>query len=316
MPPRSLRLDGTLGDLSELGEVADEITAMGGNFYLYLDPQAALWQEKGYSPRSELALSITYFNVLGYSRNILGYNRNKLNYFLDLEALTTRYNKLSTDLASEQVGGWALDGISSTVYSDFRDEQVLNREVAIEAYRTLLAENDVATTFYQPNDYLFDYMQAYYDMPLGDSGYLYTSETVPFLQIVLSGYIPYYGTGLNFSSDLQADLLRHADYGIYPSYFLSEEATANILNTSSNWIYTSSYGQWGNEIKETYAWLNNLLGPVKGAHIVARQMLGEGIVATSYSNGQHIVVNYTNAPFSVNGSVVAARDAIITEVAP
>ena len=319
MPPRSLRLDGKLGDLGELNGVVEEITAVGGNFYFYLDPQAALWAEKGYSQRSDLAMSITYFDYfrfVDYSRNIFGFNRNKVNYFLNLAAIRERYNQLSKDLVSEGTGGWALDGISSTVYSDFRDNRFLNREGAIQAYQALLAENDVSTTFYQPNDYLFSHMQAYYDIPLGDSGYLYTTETVPFLQIVLSGYVPYYGTALNFSSDLQADLLRHADYGIYPSYFLSQEATAQILNTSSSWIYTSSYEQWGAEIKETYAWLNTLLGPVREAHIVARQSLADGVVATSYSNGKQIIVNYNSTPFTASGIVVEGRDAIITEVSP
>jgi hypothetical protein len=309
MPPRSLRLDGKLGDVAELEELVEKVTAVNGNLYLYLDPQAALWDEKGYSTRRDLAMSIT-------NANLLGYNRSQVNFFLNQEALTERYTTLSSDLSAGLAAGWALDGISSTVYSDFKENHFLNREDAIQAYQTLLAENNVSTTFYQPNDYLFGYMQAYYDMPLGDSGYLYTTETVPFLQIVLSGYVPYYGTALNFSSNLRADLLRHADFGVYPSYFLSQEATAQILNTRSNWIYTSSYAQWGQEIESSYQWLNNLLGPVKDAYIIARQELAEGVMTTIYSNGQQIIVNYNSAPFSADGVTVDAQDAIVTEVQP
>jgi hypothetical protein len=114
----------------------------------------------------------------------------------------------------------------------------------------LLAEDGDKIAFYLPNDYLFGLMQAYFDIPLDDSGYLYTTQTVPFLQIVLAGYVPFYGTALNFSSNLQDDLLRHVDFGVYPSYFLSEEITAEILNTTSVWIYTSSYAQWGQEIEQ------------------------------------------------------------------
>ena len=134
--------------------------------------------------------------------------------------------------------------------------------------------------------------------------------------IVLSRYVPYYDTAHNSSSDLRADLLRHADYGVYPAYFLTQEVTANILNTPSNWIYTSSYDQWGAEVESTYQWLNNLLGPVKGAHIVARQPLADGVMLTRYSNGRQIIVNYTNTPYSANGLTVAALDAIVTEVTP
>lgn len=309
MPPRSLKVDNDLGNMRQLANLADEITAGRGNFYLYLNPQAALHDERGYSPRYDLAMSITSLNLIGYTRNMV-------NYFFNFDALTDRYSRLSEDLSSKFQGGWALDGISSTLYSDFKDNHFLNREDAIQMYQTLLAGNDVSTAFYKPNDYLFEFMQAYYDMPLGNSGYIYTTEAVPFLEIVLAGYVPYYGSALNFSSNLRADLLRHIDFGIYPSYFLSQEVTGKILTTPLSWIYTSSYSQWGQEIEETYQWLNSLLGPVKGEQIEARQTLAPGVVATVYHNGKRIIVNYTNTPFESNGVTVNGQDAVVTEERP
>ena len=309
MPPQSLRVDRKLGDRDELGLLMEQVAAADGHFYLYLDPQAAFWDERGYSTRRDLSMSITNFNLVGY-------NRNKVTYYLNFEALSDRYTSLSTDIFAELQAGLALDGIGSTLYTDFKNNHFLNREEALQMYQALLAETDNPTAFYLPNDYMFGTMQAYYDIPLTHSGYLYTTEAVPFLQIVLAGYVPFYGPALNFSSNLQADLLRHVDYGVYPSYFLTEEITAKILNTSSNWIYTSSYNQWGQEIKETYQWLNSLLGPVKGERIVARQTLAAGVMATTYSNGQQIVVNFTDRPFSEGDLVINSQEAIIREVLP
>jgi hypothetical protein len=310
MPPRSLRVDRKLGDRDELALLMEQVAAANGRFYLYLDPQAALWDERGYSERRDLAMSITNFNLVGY-------NRNKVNYYLNYDALSERYTSLSQDILAELQAGLALDNIGSMLYSDFKNNHFLNREEAIQMYQTLLAENGGGNTaFYLPNDYMFGLMQAYYDIPLSDSGYLYTTETVPFLQIVLAGYVPYYGTALNFSSNIRADLLRHVDFGAYPSYFLTQEVTAEILNTSSTWIYTSSYGQWGQEIEETYQWLNRLLGPVTGEQILSRQMLAAGVIATTYSNGQQIIVNYNDTPFSAGDLLVNAQDAVIREVTP
>jgi hypothetical protein len=244
----------------------------------------------------------------------MGYNRDKVNYYFNLEALEERFRALDADVAEEVEGGLAIDGLGSWLYSDFRDGRVLNREQAIQAYQALLGERATTTAFYLPNDYMFPYMSAYYDMPISDSGYLYTSEVVPFLQIALAGYVSMYGTGLNFSSNLQADLLRHADFGVFPSYFLTQQPTAVFLNTTSSWIFSSSFGQWGEEVGETYQWLNALLGPVKGEQIVAREFLGEGVVAVTYSNGRQIVVNHTSAPFTAGELFVDAQDAIIREV--
>lgn len=309
MPPKTLKVDGSLGSVSQLRSVVDDVHANGGRFSLYLDPQAAIWYESGYSPRNDLAMSIT-------NANLSWYNRQKANYFLNWEALSSRYASLSADVAANLNAGLALDGIGSILYSDFKPNHVLNRADTVQRYQELLGAANKDLSFYQPNDYMYGFMQAYYDMPITTSGYIYTTDLVPFLQIVFAGYLPYYGPALNFSSNLREDLLRQVDFGVYPAFFLTQEVTAKMLNTRSTWIYTSSYTQWAKEIKQTYAWMNNLLGPVKGQAIAGREVLDDGVVATTYANGKQIVVNYTNSPYTLDGLVVNSQDAIIREVQP
>ena len=309
MPPKSLKVDRGLGSLDELRSLVETITAGGGNFYLYLDPQAALENQGGYSPRNDLAMSIT-------DSNLVGWCRGGLNYFFNLDALNRRYSSLSMDVYNDLKAGLALDGIGSILYSDFKGNNFLNREEAIQQYQNILAENQGSTSFYTPNDYFFGYMKAYYDVPLSNSGYIYITDAVPFLQVVLAGYVPYYGPAMNFSSNSQDDLLKQVDYGIYPSYFLTNEVTAKILNTYSNWIYTSSYTQWEKEIKRTYHWMNNLLELVKGQEIIAREVLEAGVVATTYANGKQMIVNYNDEPISVGDVLVASKNAVLIEVLP
>ncbi|MBC6935037.1 MAG: hypothetical protein DWB42_04290 [Chloroflexi bacterium] len=306
MPPTWLALEGSLGSLDELRALAERITADGGHFSLYLEPQAALWGEAGYSTRSDVAMSITNVGLEGYNR--------QYNYYFTFDALQRRYAALAQDIASQMAAGLALDGIGFTLYGDFRGGRPFNREAAIQAYQALLADSPLRLGIYRPNDYLFGLAQAYYDMPLGDNGYIYTARAVPFLPIVLAGYLPYYGPALNFSSNRQDDLLRHVEFGIYPSYFLTHEATSNMLNTPSAWIYTSSYAQWGEEIQHTYRWMNALLAPVRGQEIIAHYQLAEGVFATTYANGRQIVVNYTDKPFTHNGMTVEAKNALLLEV--
>jgi len=309
MPPKSLKIDGGLGSLEQLRELVEKMQSEGGNFSLYLNPQAALYQESGYSPRYDLAMAIT--NV-----NMIGYNRHTVNYYLNYEAVSQRFSNLNADVTSQLNAGLALDGIGSTLYSDFKAGNFLNREQAIARYGSLMEANPGRKAFYIPNDYMFGFMDAYYDMPLSNNGYIYTSEAVPFLQIVLSGYVPYYGPAMNFSSDPQTDLLRHVEYGVYPSFFLTQEVTGKIINTRSSWLYTSSYQQWDGEINQTYQWLNALLGPFKGQSIIAREMLADGVAAVTYENGKQILVNYTDQPFNAGETVVNAKDAVIREVVP
>jgi hypothetical protein len=305
MPPTTVMVESGLGTLGELRALAENITASSGHFSLYLEPQMAFWEEGGYSVRSETAMAITNIHLEGFNR-LYG-------YYFSFDALQRRYRTLSADIAEHAAFGLALDGIGWMLYSDFRQRPPFNREATIDAYQTLLAETHVRLGLYRPNDYLFGLMEAYYDIPVGDNGYIYTSKPVPFLPTVLAGYIPYYGGALNFSSNRQDDLLRHVEFGIYPSYFLTHEPTTNMLNTRSSWIYTSSYDQWGAEIRDTYQWLNALLGPVRGQPIVAHERLAEGIFATTYANGQQIIVNYTDLPYVQGGISVNAKDAVLME---
>jgi hypothetical protein len=306
MPPTWLALEGGLGSLDDLHALAGTITAGGGHFSLYLDPQAAYWGEPGYSQRSDLAMAITNVNLEGYNR--------LYNQYFTLNPLRDRFAAFSRDTAARLADtGLALDSIGSNLYSDFRRGESLSREAAIGAYQALLGESPLRLGFYRPNDYLWAQADAYYDMPLDDNGYIYTTEPVPFLPIVLAGYMPYYGMALNFSSNRQDDLLRHVEYGIYPSYFLTHEPTANMLSTRSAWIYTSSYAQWGNEVQQTYAWMNALLAPVRGQEIVAHRQLVDGVFVTTYANGMQILVNYTDHPFVRQGITVEAKNAALLE---
>jgi len=308
MPPTGLALEGGLGSLDDLRDLAATLVEQGGHFSLYLDPQSAYWEEAGYSPRSDVAMAIT-------NRSLEGFNRLYGHYF-SINPLRERFAALSGAVAAQLPAGLALDTIGSTLYSDFRDSSRLNREDAIGAYQAVLAVAPERLTFYRPNDYLFGLMQAYYDMPLGDNGYVYTSQAVPFLPIVLAGFVPYYGGALNFSPNLQLDLLRHVEFGMYPSFFLTHEATANMLNTRSAWIYTSSFDQWGAQIRSTYQWMNALLAPVRGQAIVAHEQLAAGVFATTYVNGRQIIVNYTDSPFVRSRITVAAQNALLVEDAP
>jgi hypothetical protein len=309
MPPKTFKLDKTLGTRADLTSVMQEIQSNGGHLYLYLDPVAAYLDVPGYSTRSDLAMSIM-------NANIVSYNRNLVNFFRNVDSMKDFYPSISKDVFTDLKAGLALDGIGTNLYSDYKRGNFINREDTIQQYRTLLADNAGEIAFYNPNDYLFRYMQSYLDIPISDSGYIYTTDTVPFLQIVFAGYVPVYGTAFNFSSNFQEDMLRHVDFGVYPSFFLTHEATANILDTTANWIYTSSYEQWSSEVERTYQWINNFLGPVKGQEIIARDELARDVFATTYSNGKTIIVNYSNRPFQSGEILVNGKDAVLSEVQP
>jgi hypothetical protein len=306
MMPTTFRLESKLGTVSTLKALITEIEAEKGSFSLYVNPQVAYRNTSGYSTRTDLAMSIT-------NKNLLSSDRNKINYLFNLNNITKRLEGLD-QMAGLDTLEFAIGSMGYTLYSDFKSSQFLNRENAISAYRDLWESLNHRLSFYSPNDYALKYARNIYDTPVTNSGYVYASDTVPFLQIALSGKINLYSTALNFSSDILYERLRLVDFNVYPSFYLTHDATSKILDTSSNWIYSSSYAQWDNVIASTYMWMDHLLGQVKGATILDRQIPQAGISVISYSNSKIIVVNYTDEDIVYEGHQVKAFDAICVQI--
>ncbi|MEF3274826.1 MAG: hypothetical protein K6356_10615 [Chloroflexus sp.] len=304
--PLGLQIESALGNRRALIELAQTVAAQGGMLNLYVDPQAGLMHEGGYT-RSEVAMAINRALVGGHHRGMQ-------QLYLNLEAVERRVTTWHTAFQAAGLS-MALDGLGFRLYSDFRSDTRHNREEMLQGYRAITSKYG-PFAIYRPNAYLWAATRAYYDMPLGDSGYIYTTTAVPFLPIVLAGYIPYYGPPLNFSSNLEADLLRHADYGAYPSFLLTNEITAAILKTRSNWIYTSAYSQWQDEVQRVYARLARVLGPVQGVAIVERTTPLPGVAVTEYANGKRVVVNYTSQLITLDGHTIPPREAILLETKP
>jgi len=306
MIPTTLKLESKLGSISTLKNLIAGIEADNGTFSLYVNPQVAYRNASGYSTRTDLAMSIT-------NKNLLSNDRNKVNYLFNLKNITKRLEGLDQikDLDSLE---FAVGTMGYTLYSDFKSSQFLNRENAITAYRDLWGSVDHRLSFYSPNDYALKYARNIYDTPVTNSGYVYASDTVPFLQIALSGKINMYSTALNFSSDILFERLRLVDFNVYPSFYLTHDSTSKILDTTSNWIYSSSYEQWDKSISSTYMWMDHLLGQVQGAKVIDRSIPQAGISVISYSNLKTIVVNYTNEDIMYEGHQAKAFDAICVQI--
>lgn len=124
-------------------------------------------------------------------------------------------------------------------------------------------EHDMELAFYRPNNYAWGYMDKYLDMPMYSSNYMFVTDTVPFLQIVLKGYSPYYATFSNFSHNPKEEVLRMIEFGAYPSFYLTKESAQLLLKTPSKGLYTSEFDIWKEEVIRQYKLVVDSLGKWK-----------------------------------------------------
>ena len=82
---------------------------------------------------------------------------------------------------------------------------------------------------------------AFLDMPLGSSDYMYVDEEIPFLSMVLKGIIPMYSNYVNFEANKQEFLLQMVEAGVYPSFYVTYENSSDLIYTNSSDLYSTEY---------------------------------------------------------------------------
>ena len=114
-----------------------------------------------------------------------------------------------------------------------------------------------------------------------------------------------YSTYANFYAYPREELLRLVDYNVYPSFIVTQESSNKLEKTNLNNIYSSRYADLEEAIVKYYDFVNTPLRNVIGADLVSRQIVENGVVINTYSNGIVIIINYTNSAQNINGVEVA-----------
>lgn len=237
-------------------------------------------------------------------------------YFINANAVLNKIKDEISSYTKHGAGGLALNTIGYTLTSDFRDENGYSREEAISKNSNILDEiqHNMKTAIVEPYHYLWDKTDIFLDMPLYSSQYIFADDTVPFLPVVLKGYLDYYSDYFNNASDKEEELLRLIEYGAYPSFIITEADSYKLQDTASRNIVSSKYDDWSEQIMYAYEIVGEALKKVQNATIEDRIIPKEGVVIVTYSNGTDIIINYTNEAFEYKGMQVGPRDFILTGV--
>ncbi len=158
----------------------------------------------------------------------------------------------------------------------------------------------------EPIETYWKYTNAVLDMPVKDSDYIFTDESVPFLSIVFKGSLPMYSDYVNFEANKNEFFLKLVETGIYPSFYLTMQDPTDLYYTNSNSLYSSKYTVYRDTMIEYYKVLKEFNGLVSGATIENHVIAEDGSVTVTYSNGAIVTVDYSDSSFTVakDGSTV------------
>lgn len=228
---------------------------------------------------------------------------------------TAEWTKTLAEKLAEESTSLTLSGISNVLVSNY-DRSGVETSIteAIALYQETLEEinKELKLNLSNPNMYLWKYTDRYLQIPVGNSQYVFETDTVPFLQMVLHGTMEMYAPYSNFSFYTNQDVLKMIDYNVSPSFILSELPSYYLSDTVSSDLYSTEFTQYRELINSIYSRVNEALAPVLGYEWTDRTVLENGVILNTYQNGSDklsIIINYTEDAYHYQGTDVAGVSA-------
>ena len=187
------------------------------------------------------------------------------------------YAKVKADLDKYGTKNISVSTLGSSLNSDFDKNEPYNREDCKGMISNLLEEigGDYDEVMVDSgNAYTWKYADHILNVSLDSSHFNAASYTVPFMGMVLHGYVNFTGTPTNMSSDMNYMTLKMLENGALPYFTLSYQNTPLLKeNNKLARYYSVSYEIWRDDLVETYNKLNGLLKNVQSATIEDHQFL-------------------------------------------
>ncbi len=206
---------------------------------------------------------------------------------------------------------WLTDA-GRVLTSDFRKGQTIDREASkgLIARAVEAASERYGITACDPNQYLWKYLDGAVDLPMKSSEHMLIDESVPFLQMVLSGHMHYASGAFNRSGDLETCFLKAVETGsdLYYEWIYEPDVEISALKgVETEEAYSMSYENWIGTATEQYRRMKEELADVEGKEITGHSRVEDGVYRTQYGEIS-VIVNYNEYDVVASGETVGARN--------
>ncbi len=302
LPVTTYDVAGGIGGAGDLSKLMDECEQKNIDFYLFTD-----------GVRANTETGNTTFDTVKkmdkrlYTQNTYQNVYREFVYWTPQKTLEN-LNTLQKNLAKKGVNKIALSVIGNTLFTYTMGDTMQTRGVSKYLYEEALRQTseNMDLMLEAPVECYWQYAKAIVDMPIDDSDYIYTDQSVPFLSIVLKGILPMYGDYVNFEANEREYFLKLVETGIYPSFYLTYENPSELIYTNSSHVYTSQYTVYREQILRYYNELRQISELTKNSMIDEHEITDTGVIIVTYDNGVKLYINYSDAELKADDVTVPA----------
>lgn len=187
------------------------------------------------------------------------------------------YEKLESKYAKYENMAISLSTMGSDLNSSFDEEKSSLREdsknYTIEAL-AYFSDKGYDIMVNGGNAYTWNYADYILDVPLDSNRYNNEYSAVPFMGVVLHGYVEFAGTALNMEGNLAYAMLKAMESGA-GVYFIISYANTELLKEDEllSQNYSVRYDIWRSRLVEIYQELNSVLADVQTKLIIDHSFL-------------------------------------------
>lgn len=303
--PNNWPFDRRLGGKKYVQKLNEFVKANDIDMYLENSFIYALDEVGGFSRRNDVVLDGVKLPVIDENLKARLFNPT---------VAAQRNTKFLESLKPYEGFGVAYEHLGKVIYRDYHRVNPSNR------YETVLKWQEIIGTARDygrkvavegANQYGFAKADFIYDIPIEGYGYFTTDKQIPFLQMVLHGYIPYSSKPGNLSYDLQLEKLKWIEYGCIPHFELTKEKTLKLKNTEYDHLFTSTFDLWKEKVVEIYKEFKENLVDIYSSQMVFHNEVAPNVIEVKYSNGYTILINYNEIAFHIYGKRIPAKDYVI-----
>ena len=313
--PWKMKFSGAVGSRGDFKELIEEFAGKGIDISLSRDTVTINRKMVNYYNTAVKCISDWYLSI--DKSAILPDNVPTALFSYATPVKTAEWTKKLADQVSGFSNSLTLTNMPHVLTSHWsRDGVVTSLTESVELYRSTLEQirQETRLNLENPNSYLWKYTDRYLQAPVGSSQFIFETDAVPFLEMVLHGTMELYGPYANFSFYTQDCILQMIDYNISPSFILSREPSYKLGDTFSANFYSTEYTLYEDLIQTVYSQVNGALGQVQGFEWTNRLVPEDGVVINVYQKDQetrYIIINYTEHEVTYQGITVRPESAAV-----
>lgn len=298
-----------LGGEKGLNNLNNFAKAHNIELYLAINPIFASASNGGFSKRNDVV-------YLG-NQAILTDATEEL-FCLNPSTIYEKFFKNILDGAKRNsVSGISLEDVGRYVYYDYNKRSPMTKEETKDVWNKMLSEASLEfenVMVSGGNAYTLDSVDRLAEIPMDDSGYYFTTKSVPFYQMVIHGLLPYSSNRAgNLSPNLKKEILIWIEKGYMPYFELTYRSADLLKYTDYSDLFTSTYEDWVQQMVDIYKELNQEVGNVWSEHITKHEEIQSNVIRVTYGTGTQIIINYNEDDVKIDDYTIRGLDFLVTK---